>query len=98
VYNTPMKDLFALKNSKYPTKCMGNFFKSTLYKDARDYLYAQGLRQPEILHRVAPAINRPAQANAHIMITLAFIQWADPQEHQRMVHKLLKSSQYGAQS
>lgn len=85
-----MQDLVKLYERSKSTKSFANFFKSMAYHTAKEELSKMNIPMPQIITRTLPAPNKPAQALAHDLIALIFIQWLDEPRFCRALYKLLE--------
>jgi len=73
-----MQDLRAMHAQLCPTKCFGNFWKSTDYKAAHKVLIALDIPADKIRVVTPSSRSHPSSTLVHPMVALAFIRWTDP--------------------
>ena len=83
-----MHDLNQIYVNNNMKKTFLNFFKSTYYKDAVEFLKSEGVPQEEIIQRTRPYRGHAATCMAHELVALAFRQWNNGVEFNRVLMRL----------
>ena len=84
-----MQDLYQLYNTHGMKKTFLNFFKTTYYRDARQFLLDEGMPPDKILQRSRPYRGHASTCMAHDLIAFAFVQWDDGKKFNRMLQKII---------
>lgn len=83
-----MQDLNQIYRVHSMKKTFLNFFKSTYYKDAVDFLTEEGVPPEQIIQKTKPHRGQASMCLVHELIALAFIQWDDGKNFNRTLLRL----------
>ena len=84
-----MRDLNQLYAKNGMKKTFINFFKSTVFKEAKQFLLDEEVPLEEILQRTRPYRGQAATCMAHEIVALAFIQWDDGKKFNKMLLRMI---------
>ena len=84
-----MRDLNQLYAKNGMKKTFINFFKTTVFKDAKQFLLDEGVPMEQILIRTNSYRGQAATCMAHELVAMAFIQWDDGKKFNKMLLRMI---------